>query len=168
MEIEDEDISGVSGLEKMLSESEALDRGIGNKESYKQMAINGMKAALDYYFRPKFFERDGRLYEKIGVRLFRKIAPWGDYMNKLLRKKSPGYKNIDGKQSAKNWEKFTRITEGGHIAIYSAELGFTIYALLEINYAVGAIFGGITTVTNVYTIMLQRYNRARIYNILGK
>lgn len=169
MEIEDQDVSGVSGLEGMLSEAEDPDRDIGSKESYKQMAVNGMKAALDYYFRPKFFERDGKLYEKMGVKLFRKIAPWGDYMTNIIRKIKPNYRPIKGgEQSAKNWEKFTRISEGGHVVLFATELGFTIYALLEINYAVGGIFGGITGVTNAYTIMLQRYNRARIYNILGK
>src|SRR5690348_12419111 len=37
------------------------------------------------YFRPWPFERSGRIYERLGVRFFRRFMLQGDYYNRALR-----------------------------------------------------------------------------------
>jgi len=170
MGIEDNIIEGESELEGIIhSETAELHERVQEKRGHIQLAIHGVKSGLEYYFRPKFFERSGKLYEKLGVKVYKKFVPTnGDYVNKLIKKSSPKYRFIYNKNNLEIFGKWTKIMEGSHTAIGSGLLYFTIDALSKGDYKFAGIFAGINAVTNVYPIMLQRYNRARVYNILGK
>ena len=123
---------------------------------------------MDLYFKPKSFERSGRVYEALGVRKFKKFMFNGDYMNALLRKSNPNHKLIGDKSSIMGWEMFTRIYEGFHVGVGSLMLSGMINRLADSDYKSVAVNAAINAFVNIYPIMLQRYNRARIYKVLDR
>ncbi|MFN7827394.1 MAG: hypothetical protein ACK5RR_05445, partial [Acidobacteriota bacterium] len=52
------------------------------------------------YFALHPFERHGRIYELLGVLLFRRFAPDGDLANRWERRSNPQYRVIRGRQAA--------------------------------------------------------------------
>ncbi|MBI2547225.1 MAG: hypothetical protein HYW23_02150 [Candidatus Aenigmarchaeota archaeon] len=155
----------LSDLERQLfSETDVS----SEKESIWQKAGDMARYVSDFYFKPKSFERSGKVYEALGVRKFKKIMFNGDYMNALLRKYNPNHKLIRNEGSAKSWEMFTRIYEGIHVGFGSLMLSGMVDRLANGDYDGAAIIAAINTVVNIYPIMLQRYNRARIYKVLDR
>ena len=119
------------------------------------------------WFRIRRFERSGRLYEAVGVRLFRRFAPDGDLANRWARRRDPGYRVIRGRKSALAFVERTETGERGHLvllalgavsAAFALRLGWT-------GWAVYLTAGNV--VVNVYPILLQRYNRARLARVFG-
>ena len=118
-----------------------------------------IKVFLDFYFAPKFFEKNGRFYEFLGVHIFKKFLPtFGDYVVRLT-----GSSVLSGRstKSLKTYEMFTRIYETAHLALCILMISmllkhFTIFVFVT-NLAI-----------NVYPILTQRYNRAKVYKILRK
>ncbi len=119
------------------------------------------------YFEIRSFERDGRLYEWLGVRLFRFFVPMGDGINRLVRYFQPDYRIVNA-ESVADFEKRTINAESFHLyclllivpsAIYAAVLGWWGWVLL-------------LTVPNVllhlYPVLLQRYTRARILRFIRR
>jgi hypothetical protein len=92
----------------------------------------------------------------------------GNYMNALLRKAFPNHKLIRDESSAKSWEMFTRIYEGVHLLCNAIMIPGIIDRLADGDFKGAAIGGALNTVVNIYPIMLQRYNRARIYKVLDR
>ena len=156
-------IGGLSDLERQLhSEADTP----FERESFWHKAGDIGKYILDLYFKPKSFERSGKIYEALGVRQFKKFMFNGDYMNALLKKFDHNYKLIRNKSYARDREVATRIFEGVHIGGCSIMVYCLIYSLADGDYKNAAINTALNTVVNIYPTMLQRYNRARIYNIL--
>ena len=117
------------------------------------------------YFALWGFEHDGRFYERLGVRQFKRFATQGDYWNKRRRLCDPGFRNVRGFNSAIEWEARTRHNEVVHLC--SQVLGLVImvwlYSRREYAWLVAVFFA--VLVWDIYPIMLQRYNRARIFRI---
>lgn len=125
------------------------------------------------YWEPKFFERrdNASFYEKFGIRFFKKYLPTsGD----LVRRLSSMHRNTlaggsseeAGDRSLLGYELWTRKNEAAHLV---GGLGMAALAL----------FPGVSTpsilliqlgnlLINVYPVLLQRYNRARLYNALDR
>lgn len=130
--------------------------------------------ATDRYFKPKSFERSGRLYEALGVRYAKKIV-MGTF-GKARKIAGDGERTSNyfigqgfnrNLRSLKKFELYTRVNETIHapqIIWNSYNLGKNI---VEGNYGAAAIYAGILLV-NTYMTMLQRYNRARIYNTIDE
>jgi hypothetical protein len=114
------------------------------------------------------FERDGRFYERLGVRWFKRFATKGDYWNKLRRYSEPGFRNVKDFDSAILWEARTRHNELVHLC--SLAVGLTIMGWLfsrnEYTWLVAVFFA--VLIWDIYPIMLQRYNRARIGRIKSR
>jgi len=111
------------------------------------------------------FERDPRFYERLGVRHFKRFATQGDFWNKRRRQADPSFRHVASVDSAIAWESRTRFNEAVHLC--SLALGLSIMAWL---YSRGellwlAIVFLAVLIWDVYPIMLQRYNRARIGRI---
>jgi len=126
----------------------------------------------DWYFQPRRFEtRNGcAFYPRLGVRIYKRFVPTsGDWVTRIrgidrLQIAATG----DRCQALKNFEQQTRKWEIRHL----------ISALLLQSWAIiGGAFIGIeqfwvcsliNLMVNLYPIMVQRYNRARmvrsIYN----
>ncbi len=131
-----------------------------------------LRKVNDIYFRPKFFEKGGRIYELLGVKYFQK-ALMGT-IGKLLRKflgdeKAGGYfigKRASDK-SLKTFESWTRIFE----LIHAPQIPWNIYnlgeSLSEGDYNLTASSGACLLI-NAMCGMLQIYNRVRIYEALER
>ncbi len=111
------------------------------------------------------FERDGRFYERLGIRWFKRFATQGDYWNKRRRHSNPGFRNVKNINSVIEWEARTRHNEFVHMC--SLLIGLTIMVWLyfqnEYTWLVVVFFA--VLIWDIYPIMLQRYNRARIWRI---
>jgi hypothetical protein len=133
--------------------------------------FNGaVKKIADAWFDPKSFESP-EVYEKLGVRTFKKYLPTsGDLIRRLVWKRfgDEAWVKHGDIQSLKHMEKFTRVFEGVHLAgvgVFSAAIGWEL-AQGDIKGAVAAT--AINTVYSVYSIMLQRYNRLRLYRAINR
>lgn len=126
-----------------------------------------VKKAFDLWFDPKSFESE-ELYEKIGIKTYKKYLPTGEITARIMWKYTKKNAFIAGSSegSLRSYEKFTRIYETIHITMLS--IGITIIAL---NLAAGDINSaicnlGMQTLVNVYPVILQRYNRLRLYGAM--
>ena len=120
------------------------------------------------YFTVRWFERDGRLYRAVGVRLFRKVVPNGDWMNRFRRQQDREFRLIGSKADAAGWLPKTNASEKSH-------LGFMLLGILSAGYAayVGwTMWVIVLTVgnvaTNLYPVLLQRYTRARLIRLTSR
>lgn len=120
------------------------------------------------YYRPRPFEQSGRIYEWLGVRWFKRWTPDGDYVILHIRRSLPGYQVITGRNGLSVYNVRTRTSEQGHLLWTLVTAPAVLYALYS-GWAVlaGWLFLG-NLIINVYPIMLQRNNRARIQRILGQ
>ena len=132
---------------------------------------NAFIKATDIYFKPKFFEKSGRIYEWLGVKPFKKLL-----MGTIGRAfRSAGMDDISwsyfiGRGSNKDvshYETLARISETVHmpLTILAGSALAPNVAEGDITNIIGASMG---ILINGYCTMLQRYNRARAYRILEK
>ena len=132
---------------------------------------NPVIKATDIYFRPKFFEKSGKIYEWLGVKPFRKLVMGsvGRAFKAAGGGSLPGTYFI-GKGDDKDigaYETLARINEAVHMPLMvlaSSDLASSITGG-DIWKIVGASAG---VLLNGYCTMLQRYNRAKAYKILEK
>ncbi|HEU4324171.1 MAG TPA: hypothetical protein VFS21_13555 [Roseiflexaceae bacterium] len=118
------------------------------------------------YFRPRPWEM--RLYERLGVLVFRRFATNGDLINGWVRRHDPAYRILRGRASLHAYVAGTVQGEVGHsvllllgliTAVYAARIGWTGWA---------AYLAGTNILFNLYPILLQRYTRARLALITGR
>jgi hypothetical protein len=111
--------------------------------------------------------RGTRLYEAIGVRVFRRYATNGDVINRWGRRLDPRYRAIRGREAARKWMDQTRSGERSHLVLLLIGLFTAAWAVYIgwIGWAVGLTAGNV--LFNLYPILLQRYNRCRIARVLG-
>lgn len=128
------------------------------------------KRLADRYYSPKSFERwnNGKLYAFLGVRSFKKFIPTsGDYTSRLL-----GWHPIrDEKNKEKalqDYDLFSRILEGVHVGSFAFFTSLIIYTFGNGDLESASWQTALNLTVNVYPIMVQRYNRARIYNLLER
>lgn len=107
-----------------------------------------------------------RVYEAVGVRIFKRFATNGDLINRWGRRLDPHYRAVRDRASAREWLARTREGERNHLvlgmmglftAAYAAWIGWNGWAL--------AITAG-NVVFNLYPVLLQRYTRCRIERLL--
>lgn len=131
------------------------------------------------YFAPKPWEGDGRIYRWVGIRTFKRWIPSGDLLNRFARRNTgegvPFYSlskpNI---KEAKKYDRSTRVFE----TIHAAGLAVFAAGLARIDTSIGPSItdnpyiidtvNGAATAVNLYAVMLQRYNRARIYSLIKR
>lgn len=114
------------------------------------------------------FERDGRFYERLGVRWFKRFATDGDYWNKLRRNSDPGFRNVRGFDSAIEWEARTRQSELVHFCSLAVSLAVMGWLYSRDEYALLVAVFLAVLFWDIYPVMLQRYNRARILRIKSR
>lgn len=124
-----------------------------------------LKPALSSsYFNTFPFERQGHLYEILGVHGYRwllKVSGW----EKITRQANPVKKTIAALQQ---YERATRVSETGHTLIAAIVMAVTVYVL--VNYsALDAIWLILSNVLlNVYPVLVQRYNRPRLQEAIKR
>ena len=140
------------------------------KEGFFQRVADSVKGGIDSYFKPKSFERweDGKIYKWLGVKHFKKILPTGgDYVAKWI-----GWRPIAGASSKeeglRDYEKWTRVYESIHSVLFPLYTTSMIQDLADGDLESAGWMLLKNLAINVYPIMVQRYNRARIYNALDR
>lgn len=115
------------------------------------------------YFDVWDFERDGRFYEQLGIRWFKRLATDGDFWNKRRRKSDPSFRKVKDFDSALAWEARTRRNEVIHLCSLAVGLAIMdwLYSRGEYAWLVAMFF--VVVIWEIYPIMLQRYNPARIW-----
>lgn len=112
------------------------------------------------------FEKNTNVYEKLGVHQFKKIVPFGDSWIKL-------YNSICGKKislirsksHAVIWLIFTLSVEFLHFTALLILMFFIVKSAIDKNYISFFKLTGINILVNLYPIMVQRYNRIRLFKI---
>jgi len=114
------------------------------------------------YFDEKKWERDGKVYEYFGIKVFRKLLVLVGW-EKLTRKAIP----IDNNNaSLSKLYVQTKKSEQNHIIIFIIVLGFTVSVAFKFGFAKSVWLLVLNILLHLYPIFLQRYNRPRIKRIL--
>ena len=126
---------------------------------------------FDAWFRPKRFESD-RMYEGLGARVLKRYIPTGgDLIMRRLRRDHPERRWVTSSfQSLRSYEKRTRLNESFHV------VGFTAFAVLAASrFASGsltalglAIALALDVMLGLWPVVLQRYNRLRLYRAINR
>ncbi len=121
----------------------------------------------NFYHRLRPCEADGRLYRDLGVRLFKRFVVDGDYMNRSKRAKNPAYRVVRTRSDAVEREHFSRTTELAHLLHL-----LLLLPAIALSIRTGRPwFAAATTLLlvgfDLYPILLQRYNRARVSRLSG-
>lgn len=104
-------------------------------------------------------------YARTGVKFVRKFVQNGDYINRFIRKRNPTHGAIKNKENAVAYLKTTAVAEVYHLFCL---VFFTLtisYTLMLGHYLIAAITALTNVLYNIYPILLQQYNRARIAKI---
>lgn len=129
-----------------------------------------VKTITDAWFDPKSFESQ-KVYEDSGVKLVKKYMPIsGNLAARLVWKKlgsEPWAKQGDIR-SLKRMELFTRIFETTHLVSFGLGMALASEQFANHNLAGGMAYTVINSFMNVYPIMLQRYNRIRLYRAINR
>ncbi len=118
------------------------------------------------YFRPLPFER-GPLYPTLGLHLFRKVAPDGDWINARLRRIDPTYRRIATRDALVEHLAGTYTNERGHLVLLLAGTCTQGFALVTGQYLWAAVLTVSNVAFNLYPVMHQRYKRARAARALA-
>jgi hypothetical protein len=119
------------------------------------------------YFRVRSFERTGRIYEVLGVRIFRWFVPDGDLANRWRRRSEPDFKIIRNRRLAAAFVRRTQLSEKSHVVVLFLGLISAAYAW-QIGWRGWAAYLALGNVlVNLYPILLQRYTRARLLPIVA-
>ncbi len=110
------------------------------------------------YYREKTWEKKGKIYESLGINLFRKLLVLIGW-EKLNKKANPVQKNL---QALIHLEYRTKQSELGHIIIFFIVLAFTIYVAITLGIKESLSLIILNILLNVYPVLLQRYNRPRL------
>jgi hypothetical protein len=111
------------------------------------------------------FEQGGRVYERLGVRLFRWLVPDGDAANKWRRRREPAFRIIRNRRYALAFLRRTELSEKSHLVMLVLG-GLSAAFAWTIGWSGWAVYLTIGNVlVNLYPVLLQRYTRARILSI---
>ena len=129
--------------------------------------MNPIAALMDRYFRPG--QREAVLYERLGVRRFKRYLPTGGdlYANRV------GWHPIGDRRgglaaSLERFVKRTRLAETAHLITLVFFAAITAVAIAAGSYIPALLLTAFNVGFNVYPIMVQRYNRHRMLRLLER
>jgi len=102
-------------------------------------------------------------YKKIGIGFINKFAQNGEFINRLIRKKFPGYKTVlPGKKSVNKLLAQTYMLEKFHSMMFLLFALIMVYALMK-NHLWWAVIILITNIIfNMYPNLLQQHIRIKL------
>jgi Glycosyl-4,4'-diaponeurosporenoate acyltransferase len=123
------------------------------------------------FFLPKSFYniiqvKNVRVLKKTGVAIAQHYAQNGMIINRVIRKKIPGYKTVYDKKTMQVQLNKTYEFEKFHFAALLFFLLTTIFALIEAYYLWALGLTATNIVYNIYPILLQHYTRLRIMSLI--
>ena len=108
-------------------------------------------------------ELQTEVYERLGVRHFKKIVPFGDFWIRLYNKAfTKQLRFCTSRQNVIIWFIFTLAVEFLHCTALIFLLWLTIQSTINAEYYKALKIIVINIVINLYPIFVQRYNRVRI------
>jgi hypothetical protein len=121
-----------------------------------------------WYFPPRRFEA-GRFYPLLGIRLFKRYLPTsGDLVSRLRGRKHIDPSRSGGRRAAlARFQQQTQRWELGHLVSGVLLQAWAVVGGLLVSPVQFWACTGINLVVNIYPVMLQRYNRARIAGVLS-
>jgi hypothetical protein len=108
------------------------------------------------YYRPRAWERNGRVYERLGVRVAKYLLTSRVWRNPAFLFRSRGDRMLAALDDT------LREAETGHVLAFGAMLFFTVYALAHTWWEIAGWLTCFNVLVNGYPILLQRYNRGRL------
>jgi len=136
----------------------------------RMMAVNARikgahmtpKTILNWYFAPKFFEKNGTIYRLLGIHIFKRFLPTGgDYILRLSRTRLIKKGSVE---ELVHYETEARIFEALHFVMGILMMLPLLGGLNPFSFS----FFVVNLMVNIYPVMVQRYNRIRILNILSR
>lgn len=122
----------------------------------------------EQYYATKDFERTGRVYELLGVRLFKWLVYRGPFRvfspNMRLSRFSEGR----DPHTLRRLEHYTREGEASHVLVFVLVLPFAGYAALRGWLDAVVWLMAFNVILNIYPVILQRYHRNRLQKLLQK
>lgn len=110
------------------------------------------------YYNEKKWEKKGKIYETLGVHIFRKLLVLIGW-EKLNKKANPVKKSLD---ALIRLEYVTKQSELGHLIIFFIVIPFNIFVAVKFGIVESLWLLILNIVLNIYPIILQRYNRPRL------
>lgn len=115
------------------------------------------------YYRLQQVEHDGRLYRRLGVVTFKRLL-----VKSRIELLNVSARLSHGRTGLQGLERGIRQAETDHAIALLVMLLITIYAGMNARWALAGWLLLANVVANVYPIMLQRHNRARLLPVLRK
>jgi hypothetical protein len=117
------------------------------------------------WYATRDFEQRGRIYEYVGVRLFRRFVPNGDLVNHRRRREDSSFRVIGNYPTAVQYLQRTISGERFHIVLLCFG-GGSAFLAWSIGWRGWATYLATANIfMNLYPILLQRYTRARISRV---
>lgn len=132
------------------------------------VAIAGQAVHFSFplsYYDIHAFERTGRVYERLGIRLFKKLVRRGPLAVFSPTLQFPKEKTVP---ALRQLDHEMRKAETGHVFIFLLMLVFSSYALLRGWFDAVAWLLAFNVIINGYPIMLQRYNRLKLQELIQR
>lgn len=117
------------------------------------------------YYDIKPFEQTGRVYERLGIRLFKKAVGRGPLTIFSPTLRFPKGKTIS---ALRYLDHEMRKAETGHMFIFTLMVWVTAYALVMAWFDAAGWILGFNLIFNGYPVMLQRYNRIRLQALVQR
>jgi hypothetical protein len=117
------------------------------------------------YYNIKTFERTGRVYERLGLPFFKKLVRRGPLAIFSPTLRFPKVKTISALQ---NLDHEMQKAEAGHVYVFLLMLVFIGYALLHGWFDAVVWMLVFNVLINGYPIMLQRYNRIMLQQLIQR
>jgi hypothetical protein len=132
------------------------------------IAVVGQIVHLSFpstYYDIKHFEQSGKIYERVGIRLFKKLVRRGPLTIFSPTLRFPKEKTVS---ALRNLGDEMQNAETGHALIFILMLVFIAYYLL--NGWLDAVGWMLlfNILINGYPIMLQRYNRIKLQELINQ
>ena len=115
------------------------------------------------YYTIKPFERTGQVYERLGIRLFKRLVRRGPLALFSPTLHLPRDKTVP---ALRKLETEMRKAETGHVLASLVTLLFAGYALLQGWFDAVAWLLAFNILINGYPVMLQRYNRMKLQELI--
>lgn len=115
------------------------------------------------YYRIRQFETNGRLYEILGVRFFKVVL-----IRSPLALLNPTIRHTGDRSTLFDLDRKMRDAEAGHLFIFIMMSLTILYTAIKGWWVFAAWLMVFNILFNVYPVMLQRYNRARLTPILKR
>jgi hypothetical protein len=113
------------------------------------------------WFRPRALER-GRLYPALGLRLFRRVATDGDWINARLRRLDPAYRIVRDRRTRDEHIAGTILNERWHSSWLLLGIVTAGAAVATGQYGWAVAVSVSNAAFNLYPVFHQRYKRARL------